>query len=131
MLTTLQRSGGIEALARQAGIEPAQALAETKQILPDLLAAYRDYPGGNAALLAMFEKQGGSGLAAEVMAVEPADIAAGRAILASTLGEAVAEKRQTGLWPLLAMLVSGYIAATAAASGPGMQRIDDLLGRAA
>ena len=82
MLTALQRSGGIEALARQAGLAPPDALSAARELLPALLAAFRGYSAGRDALLASLERLGGIGLAADVMAVEPAGFDRGRTLLA-------------------------------------------------
>lgn len=115
MLTALQRSGGIEAMARQAGLSPSDALSAARKLLPALLAAFRGYSAGREALLASIERLGGIGLAAEVMGVEPARQERGRALLDEM---ALADDAGEGpLAPLLAMLVGGYVAARAAGQG--------------
>lgn len=140
MLTALQRSGGIDALARQAGVEPPQAHSFARSVLPAMLQALRNMPGGRAAVLAELDRQGGTALAAAVMAVEPVDASAGQAILAGALG---AERASLGdiaaqaggaperLLPLLVMLVGGYVSAMAAGHGAGPEGLDALLGEAA
>ena len=136
MLTALQRSGGIEALARQTEVETSRALALVKEILPEMLDTFGNMAGGRAALLAVFEQFGGTGLAAEVMAMERADPAPGKIIVeravgegASALPEIAARSGPSGarLLPLLAMLVGGYVTAAAAGHGPGPQGLESLL----
>jgi len=137
MLTALQRSGGIDALARQAGVAPPQAHAVAKAVLPAMLASLRKFAGGREGLVAEFERHGGAGLAAAVMGVEQADIAPGIAMRDDALGvdSAVLSEiaRQAGasserLLPLLVMLVGGYVSAMAAGHGAGPKGLDDLLG---
>ena len=137
LLTALQRSGGLDALARQAGIATPQVHAAARAVLPEMLAAFRNLPGGRAGLLAEFERHGGASLAAAVMAMERADAAPGKTILAHVPGlgnPALAEKvAQAGvapepLLPLLVMLAVGYMSAMAAGHGAGPQGLDALLG---
>lgn len=137
MLGALQRSGGIEALARQAEVEPQQALVVAKEVLPGLLAAFRNLAGGRSALLALIEGNGGAGLAAAVMGVERANPEAGQAMLSQVLEQESADlsaaaarfgPRAARLLPLIAMLAGGYISAMAAGHGAGPQGLDALLG---
>lgn len=137
MLTALQRSGGIAALARQAGVEPPQAHSFTGAVLPAILQALRRMPGGRTAVLAEFDREGGTALAAAVMAVEQADVSPGEAILDGTLGAertvladiaARAADCHERLLPLLVMLVGGYVSAMAAGHGAGSDGLDALLG---
>lgn len=140
MLTALQRSGGIDALARQAGVDPPQAHSVARAVLPAMMTALRNVSGGRPALLKQFESHGAAGLAAAVMAVEPAEVAPGQAILDEALGEdgtlladmaAQAGGSSERLLPLLVMLVGGYVSAMAAGHGAGPQGLDALLGQAA
>ena len=125
MLTALQRSGGIEALARQAGLAPPDALAAARKLLPALLAAFRGYSAGREELLASLERLGGIGLAAEVMSVEPARQERGRALLDEM--PLAGDAGEGPLAPLLAMLVGGYVAARAAGHGSDQGGIEELL----
>ena len=134
MLTALQRSGGIDALARQAGVELPQALGMARAVMPALLTALRDVQGGRSGLLAEFDKQGGAGLAAMVMGMDRADTAPGMALLEGVLAKdgaglaAQAGASSELLLPLLVMLVCGYASAMAAGLGAGPQGLDALLG---
>jgi hypothetical protein len=137
MLTALQRSGGIDALARQAGVEPLQAHSVAKAVLPAMLTALRNASGGRPGLLAEFERRGGAGLAAAVMGVERTDTVQGQEILDGMLGQdsavlaGIAEQGGASserLLPLLVMLVGGYVSARAAGHGAGPHGLDVLLG---
>lgn len=125
MLTALQRSGGIEALARQAGVAPPEALEAAKRLLPTILSALRGFPGGRTAMLEMLERHGGIGLAADVMDAAPADEDRGRQLLDELPDKGGAGEDSLG--PLLGMLVGGYVAARAAGHGAGPASIEDLL----
>lgn len=129
MLATLRQSGGINALARQLGAQPAQALAGAGELLPGLLQGFREFSGGIDGLLALVDSLGGGGLAAAVISHEPADAAPGHKILAGIpVIEASEGGAMTGegsidpdlrkrMMPLLAMLAGGYLAARAAGGG--------------
>ena len=152
-LTTLRRSGGINALSRQLGVSPAEVSAATEALLPALLSGLRqvgDRLGGGetgvSGLVNLLTELGGGQLAADVMAPGPLDTGPGKAILDEALGPEVARRavlveaqRNTGLdqvlgervLPGLAMLVGGYITARAAGSGVegsgGLSGLDKML----
>lgn len=117
--TTLHRSGGIVALARQLDMEPPACTAMVEAMLPPLTTALRCCHDriGAEGLLGILGEQGGVGLAAAIMGMEPVDPGKGWALLgrlgidASDIaveGDAVLAAR---LLPLLAMLIGGYLAA--------------------
>jgi hypothetical protein len=139
-LTTLRRSGGINALSRQLGLSPAEVSDATEALLPKLLGGLRqlgdrlggDGEAGIQAVIDLFAKLGGGQLAADVMGPGPLDTGPGNALLDQALGPEVARRamlieaeRNVGLnqalgervLPGLAMLVAGYITARAAGSG--------------
>ncbi|HEX7751389.1 MAG TPA: hypothetical protein VF440_03230 [Novosphingobium sp.] len=124
LLTTLHRSGGIVALARQLGAEPQAAAAAAERLLPILCGAFRAVQAraGIDGLLALLVERGGVDLAAEVMGVDQPDPARGTALLAR-LGVDRAEYATVlgddqpadplllaRMLPLLAMLAGGYLA---------------------
>ncbi len=125
MLTALQRSGGIEALARQAGVAPPDALAAARQMLPGLLAMLRGFGQGRGALFELLERLGGTSLAADVMSVDQVQSDRGQALLSELAG--ASETGEGPLRPLLAMLVCGYVAAQAAGHGAGPDAVENLL----
>lgn len=138
-LTTLRRSGGINALSRQIGASPADVAAGTEALLPALVGGLRqlaDRLGGDddgvRALVDRLMELGGGQLAADVMGPGPVNTAPGDALLEEALGPEVArravliEAERTGgldqalgerILPGLAMLVGGYITARAGGSG--------------
>lgn len=138
-LTTLRRSGGINALSRQLGVSPAELSAGAEALLPALLAGLRQLAdrngGGDEGVRALVDDLAGLGggqLAADVMGPGPLDIVPGLEILDRAIGPEVARdavlveaERSAGLDPALgrrvlpglAMLVGGYITARAGGSG--------------
>lgn len=152
-LTTLRRSGGINALSRQIGASPAEVSAGAEALLRPLLGGLKrraDKLGnGDAGVRALIDELfelGGGEMAAEVMGPAPLDNVRGDAILAKALGPEVARRavvleaeRVSGLgegvaermFPGLAMLVGGYITARAGGSGAagsaGLDNLDSLL----
>jgi hypothetical protein len=138
-LTTLRRSGGINALSRQLGVSPVDVAAGAAALLPALIAGFRqlaDRSGrgdaGVRGLVDVLVELGGGQLAADVMAPGPLNSEPGNAILDRALGPDVARRavlieaeRASGIdqalgermLPGLAMLVGGYITARAGGSG--------------
>jgi hypothetical protein len=136
----LLRSGGIQALARQAEAVPPLVSDATSALLPHVLGAMRDFAegvdagdGGLRGLLTLFEEFGDSNLAAEVMSPEatpdnrgelllarlfpePGARALALAAAASNAGEADAALLARVL-PQLAMLLGGYFSARAGGGG--------------
>ena len=128
LLTTLHRSGGIVALARQLGAEPQATAAAAERLLPILCSAFRAVQAraGIDGLLALLVERGGVGLAADIMGVEQPDPAKGTALLArlgidpaeyATVlgddggnGQPVDPLLLARMLPLLAMLAGGYLA---------------------
>jgi hypothetical protein len=138
-LTTLRRSGGINALSRQLGVTPAEVSAGADALLPALLAGLRQlgdrFGGGDEGVRALVDELvelGGGQLAADVMGPGQLNTDPGNAILDRIFGPDVARRavlleaeRTAGLdqafgerlLPALAMLVGGYITARAGGSG--------------
>src|SRR5262245_21662840 len=134
-LAIFRRSGGINALARQIGQSPVDALAATEALLPALLDGLRDFAkrqgGGDAgvrALLVVIDRLGNGSLAAEVMGPGPLTADAGDTILEQILppttskvgiaGDVAAAGKHDAamlerMLPALAMLLCGYISARA------------------
>ncbi len=136
ILTTLHRSGGIDALARELNLLPAEAANAARCMLPAVLKGMHDAAvlhGGGAVglrkLVDAWEELGGGGLAAGLLAGNGADQAVAAQVLDLLIG-IPAEKSglidhcatasgldplETGrMLPLLAMLVAGYICARSA-----------------
>ncbi len=128
----LARSGGIQSIARQLGLDEAQATSAADALLPSILGGMRnqapqamarsDGLGGLGDLLGQL---GGGSLFDDVVAPQPVDPGRGNDILGQIFGSkdvsrAVASNAstQSGLdasvlrkmLPMLAMLVTGYLA---------------------
>lgn len=153
MLTTLRRSGGIDALARKLNVLPPVAALGAEALLPAVFAGFkrRFQDGGKSdagldALRDYLRPFGGGDLAAVVMHPSPASGERGARLMLDMAGspEAVVAmisdgQRRSGLdtqiltdlLPLLAMLVGGYLAArlngTTAAAKVGAERVLALL----
>ncbi len=132
---TLRRSGGIEAVARHLAIPPAFTQTIIPIAMDSVVAQYRSrYLAGGAGsagidhVLTLVAGFGGGQMAREVLLPDPVDIAKGEALLAALYGTAEASgaaiqtsARHSGIdeallakaFPLLAMLVGGYLAARA------------------
>ncbi len=133
ILTTLQRSGGIDALARDLGRVPADAALGVSCLLPAMLSGMRRAAAergagltGLQSLIESLEALGGGQLAAGLLASDGADPAAGYAVLRLIIGDddrcrelvhacAATSGRSTDelgrMLPLLAKLVAGYVCA--------------------
>jgi len=155
LLAVLQRSGGIESLARHLGAHPATVLEASRALIPSLLSVMRTFVatrGGGAAglqaLVDLIDSHGDGTLAVEVMRDGPVRTTDGEELLALLLpaeeerarlsGEAATAlghelASQAALLPLLVMLVCGYIAARAATDGGvgGLGEIGEALTRPA
>ncbi len=154
LFATLQRAGGLQALARHLNMSPLSVNAAAEGLLPGLVVGLRSYVrrngGGMAgveALLAMFGEFGGGTIAAEVMDAGQFDDATGKLMIARIFGsgtdlpEMLAEAGANSgsdpeqlalILPGLTMLACGYIAARAGGSGTqgsgGPEGLGSLLG---
>lgn len=130
LLVILQRSGGIEALARQAGLPVERAASLSEGLLPVVMFAMRDFVRANGggdlgvrALLAAIELQGDGIMAAQVLSHDPVDTGPGQRLCDQFFAAGTARAMDAGnpdgeaVLPLLTMLVSGYVAAQAGGSG--------------
>jgi hypothetical protein len=131
ILSTLRRSGGISALARQLGETPGAITSAMDAALPDLLEDFLQCDGGLAGLLALLNNAGGGAMAQAILAENNVDTQPGLMILAKIKLPGSADKVSTELgerlMPLLAMLVGGYISARAATGELSMAEISALL----
>lgn len=129
-LNEILPAGGIEALADQLGVPRDEAQRGAEALLPSILAGMGDRAGGATAsdaggLETELQALGGAGLAENVLAPEPTDIARGNQLLGNIFGSkdvsrkvATHASQNTGLdpallkkmLPILAMLAAGYMA---------------------
>jgi len=133
MYATLQRSGGVEAVARRLSVSTPLADRLTASLLPLVLGGMRrhllddcDPSAGVLALEDLVQSHGGARLAAGVLGYDPIDPAVGQDLAEAILGGPdthaavlVHASSQTGAKPeqlddalrLVAMLAAGYVAA--------------------
>lgn len=135
----LTQMGGLQAMARELGVNEQQVASGAEALLPALLGGFKKQaaggagaPAGLGGLLGQLGAMGGSGLLDEVLAPRPTDVSRGNAVLGQIFGSkdvsrAVAQgaASRTGLdpsllqrmLPMLAMLVSGWMARQAGGAG--------------
>lgn len=135
----LTQMGGLQAMARELGVNEQQVASGAEALLPALLGGFKKQaaggagaPAGLGGLLGQLGAMGGGGLLDEVLAPRPTDVSRGNAVLGQIFGSkdvsrAVAQgaASRTGLdpsllqrmLPMLAMLVSGWMARQAGGAG--------------
>ena len=146
----LSRTGGLHSIARQLGVDDAQATSAADALLPAILGGLskRVQPGatgaagleGSGSLGELLGRLGGGSLLDDVVAPQPTDPSRGNDILGPIFGSkdvsrAVAQNAssQSGLdasvlrkmLPMLAMLVAGYLSKQRGAEGTNTAAGDD------
>lgn len=147
VMELLGQAGGIQAVARELGVTESQAASGAAALLPAILGGFKKQaqaqPAGLDGLLGMVGKLGGGGLLDDVLGAQPTNVARGNEVLGQIFGSrdvsrTVAQNAagQTGLdpallkkmLPMLAMLVSGYMAKQGSASATPQARPSGLGG---
>lgn len=150
VMELLGQAGGIQAVARELGVTESQAASGAAALLPAILGGFKKQaqaqPAGLDGLLGMVGKLGGGGLLDDVLGAQPTNVARGNEVLGQIFGSkdvsrTVAQNAagQTGLdpallkkmLPMLAMLVSGYMAKQGATPSPPRARpsgLGDVMG---
>ena len=150
----LAQMGGLQSIAQELGVSENQAASGAAALIPAILGGFKkqaqSQPTGLEGLGGLLGKLGGGGLLDNVLAPQPTDVNRGNDVLGQIFGSkdvsrAVAQNAsaQSGLdpsmlkkmLPMLAMLVTGYMAKQGAgaeaqpspASG-GLGGLGDLLG---
>lgn len=135
----LAQTGGLASLARELGVNEQQAALGAQALLPAILGGFQKQasarPAGGAGLGDLLSQLGGGALLDDVLSPQPTQVGRGDNVLGEIFGSrdvsrAVAQNAstQTGLdpavlkkmLPMLAMLVTGFMAkqgATAGAAG--------------
>lgn len=132
----LAQAGGLQSVARDLGISEAQAASGAEALLPAIVGGMKKQaqaqPAGLEGLAGLLGQLGGGGLFDQVLSPQPTDPSQGNAVLGQIFGSkdvsrTVADNAasQSGLdsgllrkmLPLLAMLVTGFMAKQAGASG--------------
>jgi hypothetical protein len=141
MLDMLRRSGGLDAMAGQLGITPAEAAAGAGALLPAVVGGFKkrsqaDRPGeaGIGGLIGMLGGLGGGALADNVVDPEPTDVGRGNEVLGQIFGSKEVSRtvaghasQQSGLdpallrrmLPILAMLVGGFLSSRGGGGAAG------------
>ena len=141
-LTDILRSqGGIDAIANQLGISPADAERGAGALLPAILHGMGQQvtPEGAApsggGLADILTQLGGGALATNVIAPEPTEIDKGNSILGQIFGSKDVSRQVAGhaaessgldpallkkMLPILAMLVGGYLSSRSTQGGGGL-----------
>ena len=134
----LAQAGGIQAVAQQLGVSEADAAKGAAALLPAILGGFKNQaqanPAGAAGLGGLLHQLGGGGMLDNVVGPEPTKVDSGNNILGQIFGSkdvsrTVAQDAaaRSGLspellkrmLPLLAMLVTGYLARQHGGGGAG------------
>lgn len=133
----LAQTGGLESMARELGISDAQAASGASALVPAILGGLKkqgqSQGGGLGGLGDLLGQLGGGGLLDQVLSPQPTDVSAGNEVLGQVFGSKDVSRTvannaatQTGLdpellkkmLPMLAMLVTGFMAKQSAAAAP-------------
>jgi hypothetical protein len=133
----LNQLGGTQSMARELGLDGSQAEAGMAALVPAILGGLKKQanaqPGGLDGLVGMLGSLGGGGLLDDVLGTQPTNVGRGNEVLGQVLGSkdvsrTVAQNAaaQTGIdpsvlkkmLPMVAMLVTGYMAKQRGAAAP-------------
>lgn len=146
MMDMLAQTGGIESIARELGISTTQAQSGANALLPAILGGFKKQAqgsGGAGGLGAILGQLGGGNLLDEVVSPQPTNVSHGNDVLGQIFGSkdvsrTVAQNAstQTGLdpsilkkmLPMLAMLVTGFMARQGGAGAQGGGVLGNVLG---
>jgi len=123
----LKQSGGLQSMANELGIDPAQAATGAAALLPAVLGGFKKQTqsGGLEGLGGLLGKLGGGGLLDEVLSPQPTNVNRGNDVLAQIFGSkdvsrTVAQHASTRsgidpallrkMLPMVAMVVAGFMA---------------------
>jgi hypothetical protein len=131
LISMLQQSGGISAIANQLGVSPEVAEQGATALLPAVVGGFSKHAenagggeGGLGSLIGMLGGLGGASLADNVLGPETTDVDKGNDVLGQIFGSKDVSRKvathassQTGIdpallkkmLPILAMLVAGYL----------------------
>lgn len=137
----LAKMGGLQSIARELDIDETQAASGAEALMPAILGGFKkqaqSQPKGLEGLGGLLGQLGGGGLFDQVLAAQPTDVSRGNNILGTIFGSkdvsrAVAQNAasQSGLdqtllkkmLPMLAMLVTGYMAKQGSTATTASQR---------
>lgn len=134
----LAQMGGLQSMARELGVSESQAASGAEALIPAILGGFKKQaqtqPAGIEGLGGLLGQLGGGGLLDQVLGPQPTDVSQGNEVLGQIFGSkdvsrAVAQNAasQSGLdpsllkkmLPMLAMLVTGYMAKQGGAAAQG------------
>lgn len=134
----LAQMGGLQSIAKELGISESQAASGAAALAPAILGGFKKQaqaqPTGLEGLGGLLGQLGGGGLLDAVLSPQPTDVSQGNTVLGQIFGSkdvsrTVAQNAssQTGIdasvlkkmLPLLAMVVTGYMAKQRAESSAG------------
>jgi hypothetical protein len=137
----LAQMGGLQSIAKELGVSETQATSAAEALAPAILGGFKkqaqSQPGGLEGLGGLLGQLGGSGLLEQVLGPQPTDVSRGNDVLGQIFGSkdvsrAVAQNAasQSGLdpsllkkmLPMLAMLVTGYMAKQAGGGAAAVQQ---------
>ena len=137
----LAQMGGLQSMAKELGVSETQATSAAEALAPAILGGFKkqaqSQPGGLEGLGGLLGQLGGSGLLEQVLGPQPTDVSRGNEVLGQIFGSkdvsrAVAQNAasQSGLdpsllkkmLPMLAMLVTGYMAKQASGGASAAQQ---------
>jgi hypothetical protein len=147
----LAQMGGLQSMARELDVSEKQAASGAEALIPAILGGFKkqaqSQPSGAEGLGDLFGKLGGDSLMDDVLSPEPTHVDRGNDVLGQIFGSkdvsrTVAQNAasQSGLepsllkkmLPMLAMLVTGYMAKQRSAASPAQASpgggLGDLLG---
>ena len=136
----LAQTGGLQSMARELGVSETQVASGAQALVPAILGGLKkqtqSHPAGLEGLGSLLGQLGGGGLLDDVLSPQPTNVNLGNDVLGQLFGSkdvsrAVAQNAasQSGLdpsllkkmLPILAMLVSGYMAKQGAGAGAAAQ----------
>ena len=137
----LAQMGGLQSIAKELGVSETQATSAAEALAPAILGGFKkqaqSQPGGLEGLGGLLGQLGGGGLLEQVLGPQPTDVSRGNDVLGQIFGSkdvsrAVAQNAasQSGLdpsllkkmLPMLAMLVTGYMAKQAGGGAASAQQ---------
>lgn len=129
IMDMLASTGGLDSMAKELGISPAQARTGAAALLPAVLGGFKKkaqaQPASGGGLGDLLGQLGGGGLLDDVLSPQPTNVNRGNDVLGQIFGSkdvsrtvAKSASGQTGLdpallkkmLPIVAMLVAGYMA---------------------
>ncbi|HOX91940.1 MAG TPA: DUF937 domain-containing protein [Spirochaetales bacterium] len=142
----LKQAGGIGTIAKELGLNPAQAASGAEALLPAILGGLKKTAatsGGESGLGSLLQSLGGGALADAVLSKSPTPVDQGNNVLGAIFGSkdvsravAADAAKKTGvdvsalkkMLPMVAMLVAGFMAKKGASSGASKPAGGGLLG---